>query len=186
MPIYCSIDPYSIVEFASEPLWHPRDVDLCIPKRSVSRGVYRWIDPQGVYLGWMAIRIERAFSKLATGHPVDLERLSLAIETFYEAREAVGVAPCGPEAIPAGYGPPSVPACVEGATSAFTRDERNTTEPHLPGAGWVQGGAGVATVAGGGGGAGCAAGAGRTRAPDGGRAWQLELDRWAGQPAGRT
>lgn len=163
MTIYCSIDPYKVVEFASEPIWHPRDVYLCIPKYQIPQGVYRWVDSQGVYLGWMAIRIERAFTKLAAGQAVDLDRLHDAIAVFYAARGASGVAPCEPGGIPAGYGPPAIPAAAGEAA------ERIAEGHHWAGAGRVEGGAGVVD--------GTEWQVGRQF--DGGRAWQAGFDRAA-------
>jgi hypothetical protein len=131
MPIYCSVDPYFLIDFASEPLWHPNDIELSHPTYQIPRGVYRWVDPQGVYLGWMAVRITRAFEKLAAGESVDLDRLSEAVTLYHDAQEATGTTPCRLEDIPAGYRRPGVPD-VAWAAGAFER------QAHSPGAGPVR------------------------------------------------
>lgn len=176
MAIYCSLEANFLLEIDHPPDYLPDQFYLGGGRWGCPAGVYRLIDSHGHYLGWMQVRIERAFEKVAATSPdaecpINMAKLGKAITLYRMACLASGVIPCRLEDIPAGYGPPAIP-------DAFQRPEGATTDvffPHQSGRG---SGGGVAS-----GGRGdeveltrrarAMAGSG-----DGGREWQAELGRW--------
>lgn len=176
MAIYCSVSPYALLEIDHPPAWMVGDFAICGNWRGCTDGVYRLIDSDGHYLGWMQARIERAYQKIAAASPdaecpIDMDGLEQAESLYWTVCLASGITPCRPDDIPAGYGPPAIP-------EAFQRPEGATMDvffPHQSGRG---SGGGVAN-----GGRGdeveltrrarAMAGSG-----DGGREWQAELGRW--------